>query len=193
MDSFTIKYRNQILELKKSKKFIAVKPRIGAEKKVLADILPNASQDSNAVSTIGGFQLINVEDDKNPLENTLNMLRANPAISAGTHAYETSNDEVPFVPTGQLVIEYAEDASVDDCMELLDKHKLAIVEVRDNNELIVQITTGSENPVKTAYSLQQSPLINIAEPEFVTPGKLTLNLPTTGLLRYKLIFLPSLN
>jgi subtilisin family serine protease len=180
MDSITLNYGNQKLEFKKSKKFIAIKPRVGVENKALSEFLPNTQQTKNAASTIGGFQLVNVKGFKQSLESTLNKLRANPAVTAGTHVFETANDEVPFVPTGQLFIEYKKGASLGDCMDLLDKHKLSILESREGNELIVQTTAGSENPVKTAYALQQSPLIEIAEPEFATPGTLTFNFPTDG-------------
>lgn len=178
MDQFLIKYGDQTLRLNKSKKLIALKIRSGTKKAMLKDVIGNPEIVENFSSDLGGFQILNVERHEKPLENTLDVLRASPAVAVGTHVFETSSDEVPFVPTGQLYIEYAKNAPIDDCIKLLDTHNLAILESRGERALIVQITPKSENPIKTAYALQQSPLIKIAEPELATPGRLTFNLPT---------------
>jgi subtilisin family serine protease len=84
----------------------------------------------------------------------------------------TSPDHVPFVPTGQLYVECAPGASREECEKLLDQHELQVVEARGDRELIVQVTPGSENPLKVARALQESPLIAVAEPDLATPGKL---------------------
>lgn len=172
MDEASIKFGGRVLNLKKSEKLIAVKPRPGVERKVLSEIAPQLSSPDLAKPSLGGFQLINVEHMDTPMEETLNTMRENAAINTGTHVFHTSDDEVPFVPTGQLYIECGEEVSPEECQELIDKYHLQIVEARGEREFIVQVTADSMNPIKTAAALQESPLIKTAEPDLATPGKI---------------------
>lgn len=171
LDQAELKYGGGVLPLVKSKKYIAVKPRSEIERSTLSELLPEFSVgDPN--SRLGGFQLVNTENFREPVEDALDALRGNPAIKSGTHVYHTSDDEVPFVPTGQIFVEYEPEATLEECQQLLEDYSLEIVEARDNRELIVQVTPQSENPIKVAKTLQDSPLIKIAEPDLATPGKI---------------------
>jgi subtilisin family serine protease len=172
MDEVIIKYGNSNLKLKKSEKFIAVKARPGIDRRVLSDIAPEFSASGSTPSTLGGFQLINVEAGEEAMEEALDKLRAAPAIVAGTHVFHSSDDGVPFVPTGQLYVEFKSEASLQACQKLLEQQHLLIIEARGERELIVQVTKDSVNPLKTAYALQNSPLVAIAEPDLATPGKI---------------------
>lgn len=166
-----MKYGDGVMSLVKSEKYIAIKPRPEIEASALSELLPEVSVgDPN--SRLGGFQVVNAADFSESLEDTLDALRANSAIKSGTHVYHTSNDEVPFVPTGQIYVEYEPGATLEQCQELLEDNFLEIVEARGDRELIVQITPQSDNPIKAAKTLQDSPLIKVAEPDLATPGKI---------------------
>ncbi|WP_228038773.1 S8 family peptidase [Nostoc sp. LEGE 12450] len=118
------------------------------------------------------------------MENTLDTLRNNAVVASGTHVFYTSEDEVPFVPTGQLYVICADDADPEKCQQLLEEHNLEFIEARGERKFIVQVTSESENPIKTAQSLQQSPLITVAEPDLATFGKLKVfTTPLDSLLR----------
>ncbi len=171
LDEVELKYGEGTLPLFKSEKYIAVKPRPEIESAILSELLPGVSVgDPN--SRLGGFQLVNTANFSESLEDRLDALRANSAIKSGTHVYHTSGDEVPFVPTGQIYVEYKPEATLEQCQELLEENFLEIVEARGNRELIVQITPQSDNPIKAAKTLQESPLIKVAEPDLATPGKI---------------------
>jgi subtilisin family serine protease len=172
MDSVSLKYGGREMKLTKSEKLIAVKPRPGLEKRLLTDLAPAMATDAKSSGTLGGFRILRAEATGDDPEKALDAIRANAAVSVGSHVYHSSDDEVPFVPTGQLYIECAANASVEECQKLLEKHKLQIIEARGDRELIVQVTPASENPIKTAAALQQSPLIAVAEPDLATPGML---------------------
>lgn len=173
LDEVELNYGDRSLPLVKSNKYIAVKPRPGIKKEVLSAIVPEASKAGASASKLGGFQLINVDEvSDDTTEDTLDMLRENPAVKSGTHVFHTSDDEVPFVPTGQIYIECAPEATVEQCQDLLEEHHLEIVEARGEKELVVQVTPQSANPIKVAAALQKSPLIKVAEPDLATPGKI---------------------
>lgn len=179
MDEIDLRLGDRMVTLSKSHKYIAVKPRPGVDRRLWTSLGPELKPSSGDVSsTLGGFKIINVGDAGHPLEQSLDTLRANPAISTGTHVFHTSDDGVAFVPTGQLYIEFSDDASVEQCNELLEQFHLQIVEARDDRAIIAQVTEDSENPLKTALALQNSPLIKVAEPDLATPGQMTaFNLP----------------
>jgi subtilisin family serine protease len=182
LDQVDLKYGGQDLPLKKSEKFIAVKPR-PESRSMLSELIPRVTPTEAPGSRLGGFELINVSDAELPMEESLDALRANPAITVGTHVFHTSDDEVPFVPTGQIYIECSPDASLELCQNLLEQHHLEIVEARGERELIVQVTPDADNPVKTAQALQQSPYIRLAEPDLATPGKIhQFALPTDAFI-----------
>jgi len=185
MDNVSIKYGDGVLNLRKSDTLIAVKPRPGTKTQSLVSLAPQLSEPENLQTTLGGFQLLRVKQAPGAdIEKTLDILRANSATAVGTHVFETSNDGVPFVPTGQLYVESVADAPVDEVQKLFDEHKLEIVEARADHGFIVQVTSQSENPIKTAASLQRSPVVAVAEPDLATPGVLkSFMLPTDELLK----------
>ncbi len=179
LDQVTLRFGSRELPLTKSEKLIGVKPNPGIGRRILSEMVPQVAGPVSPGSLLGGFQLINVEDENLSMEETLDGLRAHPAITTGTHVFHTSDDEVPFVPTGQIYVEFKPDTPAEECQDLLEEHGLEIVETRGERELIVQVTSRSANPIKVAQELQESPRIQVAEPDLATPGKIqAFALPT---------------
>jgi subtilisin family serine protease len=177
MDEISLKYGGHELSLKKSDTLIAVKPHPGTSQGALASLSPHLGDAALSLlaseqNTLGGFHIVNVADGPQPLEETLDALRAEPEINTGSHVFYTADDAVPFVPTGQIYIEFATDAAPEARQALLDEYKLQVVEARDERSLIVQATPQSPNPLKTAKALQESGLVAVAEPDLATPGKI---------------------
>ncbi|MBM3242570.1 peptidase S8 and S53 subtilisin kexin sedolisin [Candidatus Poribacteria bacterium] len=171
MSKTTINYGNQQLTLTKSDNLVAVKATAGMNRQLELTMSKVKAQYTG--QTLQGFSIIQMEDVPEKVNEMLDVLRTNPSVSVGSHVYYTSDDEVPFVPTGQLYVVFKEKAPTDECQNLIDKHQLQIVEARGERELIVQVTPGSQNPVKVAASLQSSDLVEVAEPDLATPGKMT--------------------
>ncbi len=183
MDSVTMTIGGRPLTLRKSEHLIGVKPRTGADRAALKTALAG-TRAVNGGPQLGGFQLVEVADNGAVMERTLNAIRAHPEVSTGTHVFHTSDDNVPFVPTGQLYIEFAAGAPLEQCQELLGRHHLQVVEARGERELVTQVTPESSNPVKVAAALQESPLVAVAEPDLATPGKLqAFIIPSDSLLK----------
>lgn len=183
MDEVELKYGDGSLKLTKSEKLIAVKPEPGKEQQLRAAVSAVAPAQGPAQHTLGGFRVVNVADAAKPMEETLDELRRHTAVAAGTHVYYSSDDEVPWVPTGQIFVVHKPSADQSDIERLLDENKLQIIEARGAGELVVQVTPQSENPIKAAAALQKSSLIEIAEPDLATPGKIqAFALPTDTLI-----------
>jgi hypothetical protein len=110
LDQVSLKYGGQDLPLAKSEELIAVKPR-PESRSMLSELIPQVGRTEAPASSLGGFELINVSDAELPMEESLDALSANPAIAVGTHVFHTSDDKMPFVPTGQIYVEFSPDAA----------------------------------------------------------------------------------
>ena len=181
MADMAIRYGDGELTLTKSLDLIALRPArhaVGTLEQTVARFgaVPQRRM-------LGNFHMVDVRRAGAPAEETLDRLRQERNVDVGTHVYHTSDDGVPFVPTGSVYIVFDEDASPEQCQQVIDDHRLEIVEVRGAREIVASVTSESVNPVKTTASLQQSPWVNIAEPELATPGQLTaFVLPADNLL-----------
>ena len=168
MDEVVLKYGNSDLKLTKSEKLIAIKPQPNRRKKI-------ANSNLTPKEGVNGFELFSMKDNNGnsvEMESTLDKMRSSPDVVVGSHVYHTSEDEVPFVPTGEIFIKFKEGAPSNKCQELIEKNSLMLYESRDENEYIFKTTSLSENPLKVAASLQQeTELVEIAEPSLVTVGK----------------------
>ncbi|MDB5269094.1 MAG: peptidase and in kexin sedolisin [Hymenobacter sp.] len=175
LDSVELTYGGQPLRLTKSPSLIGIKMQGNNPLKTALgpDNLPNT-----APQTLGGFAIVDVEHAKQGMEIKLDTLRNDSNVAAGTHVFHTSDDGVPFLPTGQIYIEFQPGTSTEECQQLLDEQNLTIIEARGERTLIAQTTKSSPNPIKAAANLQQSPLVAVAEPDLATPSKiLRLQLP----------------
>ncbi|MDB5583155.1 MAG: hypothetical protein JWR80_8331 [Bradyrhizobium sp.] len=180
-DTIELTYGGKKLSFEKSDNLIAVKAKPGMETQinsVLADLPTRASTEN---FKLNGFKVIGVDATASETDQHLNVLRHDPAVAVGTHVFHTSGDGVPFVPTGTVFVAFKKGSSEAEKDKLIEDHKLQILESRDHDELIVKVTTDSENPLKTAASLQKSSLVDIAEPEFATPGSLKAFIPPSDL------------
>ncbi|GAB4499613.1 MAG: hypothetical protein OHK0019_36910 [Saprospiraceae bacterium] len=112
------------------------------------------------------FEVFNV---KRNLDNKLDELRAQPEVSVGTHVWHVDGEEdVPFVPTGKLYIEFK--PGTDDAKQraLMDEFALNVIEVVHADAYRVAVTPSSPNPIKCVMLLQKKKIVQIAEPEFLT-------------------------
>jgi subtilisin family serine protease len=171
MSELTLMYGGSPLSLSKSPTLIGVKAKQGRAAEVEQTIEREGAVPTR--QTLGGFEVVDVEKDSKSMESSLDTLRNNMNVAKGTHVYYTSDDEVPFVPTGCLYIRFRQEAPIVECERLLVHYALQIIEMRGEREPRVRITTKSPNPVKVAAALQASPWVEIAEPDLATPGQLT--------------------
>jgi len=185
-ETVSLKYGGQTISLERSDRLVAVKPRAGMEVSMERAInsIPTARHPkADERLLLGGFQVVELGETAEDANAQLDRLRHDPAVATGSHVYHTSGDGVPFVPTGEVYIEFKSNASPAAKEELFDKYKLEILEPRGEDALIVKTTPESPNPVKVAEELQKQGIVELAEPDLATPGRLkSFVLPGDALL-----------
>lgn len=182
-EEFTLDYGGAPLKLTKSESLVALRPRAGMEGQ-LRTALSGMHGSPAGQERLGGFEVVDVASAGKPADDALAELRRNAAVAVGSHVYHTSEDGVPFVPTGGLFVVFKPEVEATKRDEVLDENGLEIIEARGSNELIVKTTAASPNPVKVASALQSSGLFEVAEPELATPGVLkAFPLPLDPLLK----------
>jgi subtilisin family serine protease len=179
-DSIHFKFGGQDLELTKSTHLVGLRSK-NADAQALEVMVQKLSVQSMG-EKLGGFQVMGLAPDET-FDETLNTLRLDSSIQTGTHVYHTSDDGVPFVPTGEIYLLFKDSAKPEACQELLDEYRLEVIESHAEKELTVKVTAQSPNPIKVTVSLQKSEIVEVAEPDLATPGSLmAFSLPTDVLL-----------
>ena len=169
-DQATFSYGGVQISLTKSKTQAAVQYTGGrtakAAKRGVA--APPAVKDFEVVSSSRG------------IDQKLDRMRAQADVSVGTHVWTVEGEEdTPFIPTGNLYIEFVADSDVLKQQELLEKYSLSIKEIVALGAYRVSVTPQSPNPVKCAVELQKNKLVLVAEPEFATrPAQRAFSAPT---------------
>lgn len=125
-----------------------------------------AKRDALAPPPIEGFELV---QSKRGIDQKLDQLRARPDVAVGTHVWNVDGEEdVPFIPTGNLYIEFDPASPADRQQEILESLNLNIKEVVGTGAYRVSVTPDSPNPIKCAQQLQRQKIVRVAEPEFAT-------------------------
>jgi subtilisin family serine protease len=184
MNEAHLKYGNGYIDLIKNQKVFAIKPKSNSKQRVLSTI--NSAIPGSKESELGEFILVDVENvpESVDTESTLDTIRRNPSVDIGTHVFNTPGGSESFIPTGELYIVFNDDASQESCEQLIDDLHLEFVKAKSDREFIVKVTTDSENPIKTAVTLQQSPLVSVAEPDLAIKGNLyAFAIPSDDLLK----------
>lgn len=127
--------------------------------------------------SVNDFEVVS---SKRGIDQKLNKMRQQPEVAVGTHVWTVEGEEdAPFIPTGNLYVEFVADTDPLKQEDLLEKYGLSIIEVVAQGAYRVSVTHLSPNPVKCAVELQKSKLILVAEPEFVTrPATRDFSAPT---------------
>lgn len=180
-DQVSFVYGGKEITLTKSTKFIAFKTDEGVTPAMARVILPNEQ-----MYAVGEFRLIGpVPRSFDNVDATLENVRAMPGVEIGTHVFHgETKEDTPIIPSGEIFIIFKENVPWADCEITLNKYFLTIKEKRAHREYIVKVTKASPNPIKVTISLQQSGIVDIAEPDLISPVGLTaLNMPADELLK----------
>lgn len=157
----TFTYGGIQLSLTKSKTQGAVKRTAGTAKPAVGKRGASAPPQE-----LEGFEVFNA---KRNLDQKLDDLRAKPDVSVGTHVWHVEGeDDVPFIPTGNIYLEFKSGTDDAKQLEILDEFDLNIVEVVSPDAYRVSVTPTSPNPIKCVMLLQKKKIVLVAEPEFLT-------------------------
>lgn len=138
------------------------------------------------VMRLGGFSIISVEKANIAADGAVRRLALGPNNTASVVVYHTSGDGVPFVPTGEIYIEFSESASPEQANKVLKDYKLEYVKASGKNGKVVRLTVGDS--VEVCARLQTDSNVEVAEPSLATPAALrsaapaSTSLPTDALL-----------
>ncbi len=103
------------------------------------------------------------------IDQKLDLLRARPDVAVGTHVWNfEGEDDTPFVPTGNLYVEFDLKADEAKQREILESLHLSIKEIVGTGAFRVSVTPASPNPIRCAMDLQKNKLVRVAEPELAT-------------------------
>lgn len=163
MAKLTVKSGKGELRLRKSKSLVGLKTSH-----------PEQTEGSDYVSekvfeNMGGFQVVSLQTDDQDLDSKLDEVRKNEDVLVGTHVYMTEGSKKPIIPTGEILIEFQEEASEQEQQIVLEELYLELVERRSANLIIAKVTPKSPNPFKVAQFLQKISLVKLVEPDMDTP------------------------
>ena len=164
-------YGGRKLNLRKSANLVALRARPGREGDLDGIVEATAHIQRATTTRLGGFSLYRTDTGPEQTNEKLDLLRRSTTVDVGSHVFHTSDDGVPFVPTGQLFIRFKDSTNPDARDQLLEENGLELTEARGDSDLIARVTSTSENPVKVAVRLQASGLVDIAEPDLATPAQ----------------------
>ena len=125
MDSFDIKYGNQTIKLAQSETLIGVRPkrnRMADAREAIQRTLPEGNWKNQG--TLGGFQIISVNDKAINANTTLDQLRLDESVLVGTHVFELPNRRGVYVPTGDLFVESKPGVTKEKQQSAIDEYKL---------------------------------------------------------------------
>ncbi len=188
MDKATFKYGYATLSISKSNRFIAVKKRDNTP--LTANMPANTRSAAPVIKStttrLGNFEILEASFPSfENVENTLENVRAMDTVNVGTHVFHTTEDgEVPYIPSGQVYVEFTPTTQPPIIQVIFEHLHLAIIEKRSSYEYVVNVTPQSPNPIKVVVALQGLEMVKVAEPELLTPpGLNALALPPDELLK----------
>ena len=191
MDEVTLKHGRRNITLRKNDDLIAIRPSSQAD---VAEVLAHVPADTSEVGTkLDQFQIVKVNDTPDTMERTLDTLRENYLVDAGSHVYNTPQSAAPIVPTGKITVRFTPSSTKEERERVLLEHNLEIVESDVDEVDGSQVTTytlrttpDSPNPLKVVKELQESnnDVVSLAEADLATPGALALfQIPGDTLLK----------
>ena len=103
-------------KLKKSSKLVGLK--ISSNPDVI-------SNEQKKYTRLGGFKIFDIGADKDA-DKELDNLRQADEVEVGTHVYVDEESETPFVPNGDIYINFAEGVDAEEQAIVLDEFHLEL-------------------------------------------------------------------
>ena len=161
MSKLLIKSGKGQLSLTKSRKYIGLK--------TVDNTVNELPIKAERYKHLGGFSVVTLNDTSTTSLNAqLDDLRGMEAVSVGTHIYHTPGSDRPIVPNGNIAVIFDAPITEKKLDALLSKYALIVLDTREENTYILQVTAASPNPIKVAMALQKLKNIKLAEPDFDT-------------------------
>lgn len=164
----TIKIGDHEVSLERSEKFLAIRASIPSDD--LKDSLLTLGLPQNIdPKQIGKFVLLDADDFGKSVASLKSELKQKAYVDYVSDVIYTSPDMVPFIPTGSFYIKFKGQATEQEKAQLLSQYHLGKDDGDPlNTENDFLLTDLSLDPLFIAGQLQESALVETAEPDFAT-------------------------
>ncbi|MER9300744.1 S8 family serine peptidase [Mesorhizobium sp. M0621] len=153
--------------LSRSDVLVALKPEPGRSRSFEAEVNSIELRGRGVRrGTVGGYDIIELPSAPTRRQAAHEDLGRMMSMQRQIAVYHTSDDNVPFVPTGTIYMSFKEGADQASLDRVLQEHSLVVLKAERDGF----ITVGTRaDPVEACFALQSNPVVGIAEPDLVTP------------------------
>ena len=159
MAKITVQTGNSELQLVKSTRLVGLKTTEPT------DLTEKSFVERRHHPHLGGFEVVALDTSRKNVDDKLDEVRRAADIRIGTHVYHPVGSQKAVVPTGDLIITFADGTNAEEQQIVLEEYALQLVEQRDERRVIARVTERSPNPVKVANYLSKVSLVSHAEPD----------------------------
>jgi len=151
----------------KSDELVALKPQPGRSTSFEAEVLSIEVRGRGARrGKVGGYDIIELPTAAAKRRAARNDLDRMMSMQRQVAVYHTSDDGVPFVPTGTIYMSFADGVDQAEAESVLQRHSLVVLKAERDG----YVTVGTKaDTVELCAVLQAEPAVNVAEPDLVTP------------------------
>ncbi|TCU33131.1 S8 family serine peptidase [Rhizobium azibense] len=162
-----IKLGGSTATLSRSDVLVALKPEPGHSRSFEAEVNSIELRGRGARrGTVGGYHVIELPSAPMKRRAACEDLGRMVSMQRQVAVYHTSEDNVPFVPTGTIYMSFREGTDQASVNLILQEHSLVVVKAERGGF----ITVGTRaDPVEACSVLQSNPAVAVAEPDLVTP------------------------
>ncbi len=179
-DSISLRYGGHSVTFTKSPTQIAVRPALGRGRNLEFTLESIARRrPTERRGRLGPFELVDIQAPPEAVALETERMGRSPAVQEQVPVYHTSDDEVPFVPEGTIYLDLHSDASDDALSDLVVRHDLAVV---SSSRGTYAVRSPEPDTLDLAAKLQAEPVVDLAEPDMITPRRLLNVLPDDALL-----------
>lgn len=146
-------------KLKKSSKLVGLKPSTSSQESSDSKVI---NEEQKKYTRLGGFKIFDIGEDKDA-DKELDTLRQSDEVEVGTHVYVDEESDIPFVPNGDIYINFAEGVDAEEQAIVLDEFHLKLQKQLSDTLVRASVTAKSMNPLKVAFFLEQVSLVEMAK------------------------------
>jgi len=162
-----IKLGKDRVALRRSDSLVALRPRPGRSSSFDVELQSLQLRNLGARrGKVGGLDIVELPSAGAAQSRAREDLRRMMSLQRQTAVYHTSDDAVPFVPTGTIYMSFVDGTDKETINSVLERHGL--VALRSERGGFLTVATRRD-PVEVCVTLQTDAAVAVAEPDLVTP------------------------
>jgi subtilisin family serine protease len=155
--------------LSRSDVLVALKPQPGRSTSFEAEVQSFELRGHGARrGRVGGYEIVELPGTSTKRRGAREDLGRMMSMQRQVAVYHTSDDGVPFVPTGTIYMRFTESSDQPAIDRVLQHHSL--VALKSERDGFVTVATQAD-AVELSAALQAEPAVKVAEPDLLTPMK----------------------